>query len=144
MKKIGYILAAVYAVFSLSVTSLAAGLVEDAVDGAETLAEDVGDGLEGLADGLTGDDGNPADSSDGGEDGDPANSSDTSADDPADTSDTPAESSDTSADITTTPPTSVDNAGTKNPSTGVGTVLGFTALGMAAAGLTAAAARKRK
>ena len=132
MKKIGYILAAIYAVFSLSVTSLAAGdLLEDAVDGAETLAEDVGDGLADLAGG----DDDPADSSGADTEGDPTGSPE------ATTDEEPAESS---ADLTTTPPTSVDNAGASNPSTGVGTVLGFTALGMAAAGLTAAAARKKK
>ena len=138
MKKIGYILAAVYAVFSLSVTSLAAGLVEDAEDAVDTVAD-------GLEDALDGED-DPADSSDtgAGED-DPADSSDT-----GDGEDEPGESSDTEADVSTpadTTTAAIDSesgsaGGAQNPATGV--VLGCTALGLATAGLTAAAARRKK
>lgn len=149
MKKIGYILAAIYAVFSLSVTSFALPeIIQGAEDAVDTVASDV-EGALGGSDATGGDDDDPteADTSDNGDD--PVESSD----DPADTSDDPEESSDTSdtePDVsssddaaTTTAPTEVGNAGsTQNPATGV--VLGCTALGLAAAGLTAAAARKRK
>ena len=158
MRKIGYILAAVYAVFSLSVSSFAiAPILEGAEEGAETVASDVEDILGGgeSSDSSGNEDdpieGDTSDSSDN--QGDPVESSDTSD---TDNKDNPAESSDTSgteAEVTTTAeeaattttknPTNVGNAGnSKNPATGV--VLGFTALGLAAAGLTAAAAKKRK
>lgn len=138
MKKIGYILAAIYAVFSLSITSFALPeLIQGAEDAVDTVASDAEDILGGGSDGSD----TQADEPD-------ALGSDTTADDPAGagpdvtTSDEPTG---TSAGITTTPPTNVSNAGsTNNPSTGAGALLGVTAIGMAAAGLTAAATRKRK
>ena len=145
MKKLGYILAAICAVFSLSVTSLADDLAEDLEDAVDTVASDA----EGALDDMLGDDSDTTDAQD-----DPTESgSDTQADDPADEGSditTAGDTGDNGSDVTTddsaatTPPTNVSSAGSKNPSTGAGTVLGFTALGMAAAGLTAAAARKRK
>lgn len=151
MKKIAYILAAAFAVATLSVTSFAAGLVEDAQDAVDTVADDLEDALGGSDTSDTEAEPPAADTSDTEAD-DPAESSDTS-ETPADTSDKPEESSDTSdtqpdvssqSDVTTTAPTNVGNTGNtnKNPATGV--VLGFTTLGLAAAGITAAAARKRK
>ena len=47
MKKIAYILAAAFAVAALSVTSFAAGLVEDAQDAVDTVAEGLEDALGG-------------------------------------------------------------------------------------------------
>lgn len=148
MKKIGYILAAIYAVFSLSVTSFALpGLIQGAEDVVDTVASDAEDILGGAGGSDTQADEPDALGSDKDADNPGGSGSDTMADNPAGpgsdvtTSDKPAGSS---ADVTTTHPTNVSNAGSTNPSTGAGALLGITALGMAAAGLTAAATRKRK
>ena len=145
MKKIGYILAAVYAVFSLSVTSYALSeIIQGAEDAVEGVADGVGEAAEGVADGaedaLQGD---SSDSADPENDPTEAATGDTE-DDPAaaDTSDTEAEVS--SSEDVTTGPSDVGNTGATGGNPGTGVVLGCTALGMAAAGLTAVAARKKK
>ena len=172
MKKIGYIIAAAFAVFSLSVTSFALpDLIQGAEDAVDTVASDAEDILGGAGGSDTqADDPDPLGSdtpadnpaghgSDTTADNPAGPGSDTTADNPAGpgsdtTTDNPAgpgsnttttdKPSGTSAQVTTTPPTNVSNAGSTNPSTGAGAMLGITALGMAAAGLTAVATRKKK
>lgn len=144
MKKIGYILAAVYAVFSLSVTSYALSeIIQGAEDAVEGVADGVGEAAEGVADGAEDALGDGSDSADPENDPTEADTSDTE-DDPAgaDTSDTEAEVS--SSEDVTTGPSDVGNTGATGGNPGTGVVLGCTALGMAAAGLTALAARKKK
>lgn len=135
MKKIRYILAVSVAALALSTSAFAVG---DIVDGVESGAEDIIDGAgDAAGDILGGDNGTGT--------GDvPADTADSSV-----TEVSPDES--TSADLTSAVETTVievtttsivGNAGQNNPGTGV--AIEFTALGAAAAGLTAMAARRRK
>ena len=131
MKTIRYILAASLAASVISVNAFAVGnAVQGAAQGAEDLIQGAADGADDLlGDGSDENGSTPAEGSTPDESSTPEESS------------TPKQSD--VSESTTTAPTNVNNAGSnKNPSTGV--TLGLTALGAAAAGITAAAARKRK
>ena len=164
MKKIGYILAAIYAVFSLSVSSFAFsaydGVIVPLMDAGETSETEEDEPEAAESSDTEEDEVDPpaADTSDTEAD-DPIGglTSDTEADDPTDTqpdvtsADDPAGSSVTTpddakadSDVTTANPNNVANSGDTNRNPATGVVLGFTALGLAAAGLTAGLAHKRK
>lgn len=147
MKKIKYIVAAALAAFALSTSAFAVG---DIIEGVESGAEDIIDGAGDAADDIIGDGDNTGDGADD-DTGDAANdvtTNDTSSEIVATDSTTEAvtEPEITTEDITTMPEVTTGAAGLVNGDSNVNTgfVLTFTALGAAAAGLTAIAARKRK
>ena len=163
MKKIKYIAAAALAALALSTSAFAVG---DIINGVEDGAEDIIDGAGDAADDIIGDGSDATDdiAGDGGDTtddiiGDSSDTSDDGADDAAGTtadgmnSDIWADESDvttaditTAAEVTTAPETTTGIVGIVSGDSNVNTgfVLTFTALGAAAAGLTAIAARKRK
>lgn len=149
MKKIKYIVAAALAAFALSTSAFAVG---DIIEGVESGAEDIIDGAGDAADDIIGD-------GSGDNAGDMAGDNTGDAADDVTTNDSASEivASDTTTEaatepeitteaITTMPEVTTGAAGLVNGDNNVNTgfVLTFTALGAAAAGLTAIAARKRK
>lgn len=144
MKKIKYIIAACAAAFALSTSAFAVG---DVVDGIENGAEDIIDGAGDAADDIIGD-GSDAENGTG----DVTNAIGT--DDTADTStaaattvtETTTAAAVTTEAVTTVPEVTTGAAGNVGGDNNVNTgfILTFTAMGAAAAGLTAVAARKRK
>lgn len=149
MKKIKYIVAAALAAFALSTSAFAVG---DIIEGVESGAEDIIDGAGDAADDIIGDgSGDNAGDMAGDNTGDEANdvttidsSSEISISDSVTEAVTEPEI--TTEAITTMPEVTTGTAGLVNGDNNVNTgfVLTFTALGAAAAGLTAIAARKRK
>lgn len=144
MKKIKYIIAACTAAFALSTSAFAVG---DVINGLENGAEDIIDGAGDAADDIVGDGSDAADNGTG----DVTNILGT--DDTADTSAaeiTTVTEATTVAEVTTaaatTPEVTTGAAGNVGGDNNVNTgfALTFTAMGAAAAGLTAVAARKRK
>lgn len=142
MNKIKYIAAAAMAAFALSTSAFAVG---DVVDGVESGAEDIIDGAGDAVDDIVG---GGTDAGDG--TGDAANdaATDGGAENTtvSETTEAVTQPETTTESITTMPEITTGIAGTVGGDHNVNTgfVLTFTALGAAAAGLTAIAARKRK
>lgn len=151
MKKIKYILAAAVAAFALSTYAFAVG---DIVDDIGNGAEDIIDGAGDAADDILGGDNSGDNAGDNAGDNVGDNAGDNVGDiagDNADlTTDTDIAAVETTVpEITTMPEITTGIAGNvvngeQDKNAGTGVVLGFSALGAAAAGLTALAARKRK
>lgn len=142
MKKLRYIIAASIAALSLSASAYAVG---NAVD---DIGNGIGDAIDGAGNAIGDIMGREGDETTGADAGDVTTSEDTTADVTTaeiTTAETTAADVVTAAETTaavTTAPTIVAGTNNKNPGTGV--AAGFTAVGAAAAGLIAMAAKKRR